>query len=65
MITLHLTPRQFFYLQSAVQRDLETLDEMAPWDIDDQTAEHAEDVRLCKAMIAVLGRVEQEQVVPH
>jgi len=65
MITLSLTPRQFFYLQAAVKRDQEFLEEMAPWDIDDQTAEHAADVRMCKAMQRVLHGVEQTQVITH
>lgn len=64
MITLSLTPCQFFYLRDAVTRDLETLEEMAPWDIDDQTEQHEDEVRMCKAMIALLGRVEQEQAIP-
>ena len=37
MITLPLTPQQFAYLQSAVKRDLDMLEEMAPWDIDEHT----------------------------
>jgi hypothetical protein len=65
MITLQLTPCQCFYLRDAVSRDLEMLEEMAPWDIDDQTEEHEDEVRMCKAMIALLGKVEQTQVVPH
>lgn len=64
-VTLTLTPCQFFYLRDAVTRDLEMLEEMAPWDIDDQTAEHEGEIRMCKAMIAMLGKVEQTQVVPH
>lgn len=65
MITLSLTPQQFIYLQDAVKRDLETLEEMAPWDIDDQTAEHEAEVRMCKQMQRVLHGVEQMQVITH
>ena len=64
MITFRFTSAQFFYLQRAVKRDLENLEEMAPWDIDDETEAHQYEVRTCKAMIAMLGRVEQTQVVP-
>lgn len=64
-VTLTLTPCQFFYLRDAVKRDLENLEEMAPWDIDDQTAEHEDEIRMCKGMIALLGKVEQTQVIPH
>lgn len=64
MIKLAITPEQFFYLQAAVRRDLDNLEEMAPWDIDDQGDEHEREVRLCKAMGRMLDRVEQEQVVP-
>lgn len=64
MITLQITPCQFFYLRDAVSRDLENLEEMAPWDIDDQTEEHGDEVRMSKAMIAMLAKVEQTQVVP-
>lgn len=64
-ITLSLTPQQFTYLQSAVKRDLENLEEMAPWDIDDHTEEHERETRLCKSMIAMLAKVEQTQAVPH
>lgn len=64
-VTLTLTPCQFFYLRDAVTRDLENLEEMAPWDIDDQVDEHADEVRMCKGMIALLGKVEQSQVIPH
>lgn len=65
MITLSLTPQQFTYLQAAVKRDLENLEEMAPWDIDDQTAEHEAEVQMCKAMGRMLSVVEQTQVIPH
>lgn len=64
MINLQLTPCQFFYLRDAVARDLENLEEMAPWDIDDQTEAHADEVRMCKAMIDLLGKVEQAQAIP-
>jgi hypothetical protein len=65
VITVQLTPRQFLYLQAAVRRDLDELEEMAPWDIDDQTAQHADDIR-CNAEVGrLLSRVEQEQVVTH
>lgn len=64
-VTLTLTPCQFRYLQAAVKRDLENLEEMAPWDIDDQTAEHEDEVRMCKGMIAMLAKTEQTQVIPH
>lgn len=64
MPTVDLTHAQFFYLQRAVKRDLENLEEMAPWDIDTETEAHQYEVRACKAMIAMLGRAEQETVVP-
>jgi len=64
MIALQLTARQFFYIQSAIKRDRDALEEMAPWDIDDQQEEHAEDVRLNRAVARLLDRVEQEQVAP-
>ena len=64
-VTLTLTPCQFFYLRDAVTRDLENLEEMAPWDIDDQVEEHADEIRMCKGMIALLGKVGQGQVFPH
>lgn len=64
MPTVDLTTAQFFYLQRAVRRDLENLEEMAPWDIDDEQEAHLDEVRECKAMIAMLGRAEQERVVP-
>lgn len=64
MITLTITPTKFFYLQRAVKRDLENLEEMAPWDINEEQEAHLDEVRTCRAMIAMLGRVEQERVVP-
>lgn len=65
MITIQLTPQQFTYLQDAVKRDLENLEEMAPWDVGEYTAEHEREMRLCRSMIAMLAKVEQTQVVPH
>jgi len=65
MITLQLTARQFVYLQAAVTRDRETLDEMAPWDIDAQVAEHADELRRNGEVARLLSRVEQEQVITH
>ena len=64
MITIQLTTEQFFYLRHAVRRDLENLEEMAPWDIDENTAEHEREIRLCKAMGRMLAQVEQEQALP-
>jgi hypothetical protein len=65
MITVRLNPRQFFYIQAAVRRDLDGLEEMAPWDIDDQTEQHADEIRCSKEVGRLLARVEQEQVVTH
>lgn len=65
MITIELTPRQFFYIQAAVRRDLEGLEEMAPWEIDDQTEQHDEEIRRNLEVGRLLSRVEQEQVVAH
>jgi hypothetical protein len=65
MITIQLTPQQFFYLKSAVERDREGLEDMAPWDIDDQTEQHADEIRCSKEVGRLLARVEQEQVVTH
>jgi hypothetical protein len=65
MITLTLTTRQFVYLQAAVARDRETLDEMAPWDIDDQVEERADELRRNGEVARLLSRVEQEQVITH
>lgn len=64
MINLQVSLEQYNYLRHAVRRDLDTLEEMAPWEIDDQGAEHEREIRLCKAMAKLLDRVEQEQVVP-
>ena len=57
MPTLNLTPRQFTYLHAAVARDLEALDDMAPWDIDDHEDEHAADVATCKEVGRLLKTV--------
>jgi hypothetical protein len=65
MVTLTLTPQQFDYLRQAVKRDLESLQEMAPWDIDDNGPQHKRDVQLCKGMGKLLDKVEQEQVIRH
>jgi hypothetical protein len=65
MISVQLTPQQFFYLQAAIKRDEAELDEMAPWDIDDNTELHAEDLRRCREVGRLLSMVEQEQVVTH
>ncbi len=65
MIQLNLTPQQFFYLQAAVKRDEIELEEMAPWDIDCETAAHAEELKRCREVGRLLSRVEQEQVVTH
>lgn len=64
MITLQLSLEQYNYLRHAVRRDQDFLDELAPWEIDDQGPEWEKDVRLCKAMAKLLDKVEQEQVVP-
>lgn len=64
MITLQVSLEQYNYLRHAVRRDLDTLEEMAPWEIDDQGPEHEREIRLCKAMAKLLDKVEQEQVVP-
>lgn len=64
MVNLQLSLEQYNYLRHAVKRDLDTLEEMAPWDIDDQTAEHEDEIRMCKGMIAMLAKVEQTQVIP-
>lgn len=64
MINLQLSLEQYNYLRHAVRRDLDTLEDMAPWEIDGHEAELEKDIRLCKAMAKLLDRVEQEQVVP-
>jgi hypothetical protein len=48
-----------------MDRDLEELEELAPWDIDDHEEEHAEEMRLCKKVSALLAAVEQTQLTPH
>lgn len=65
MPTIDLSTQQFHYLQAAVKRDLENLEEMAPWDIGDQTAAYSSEVRMCRAMIRILRTVEQTQVTAH
>jgi hypothetical protein len=65
MITIQLTPQQFFYLKSAVERDREGLEDMAPWDIDGQQGLLDEDLRRNAQVSTLLSRVEQEQVVTH
>jgi hypothetical protein len=65
MITVTLTPQQFSYLKAAVLRDERELEEMAPWDIDDQTALHEQELRIAGAVGRLLAAVEQEQVVKH
>lgn len=58
MTALTLTPDQLAYLKAAVRRDLENLEEMAPWDIDDQTDQWKADVATCKAVIQALEEME-------
>ena len=65
MVNLQLSLEQYNYLRHAVRRDLDTLEDMAPWEIDDQGPELEKDIRLCKGMAKLLDRVEQEQVVPY
>jgi hypothetical protein len=65
MITLQLTARQFFYIQSAIRRDRDALEEMAPWGIDDQIDEHADELSSNREVTRLLSRVEQEQVFTH
>lgn len=60
-----VTAAEFCYLTRAVKRDLDQLEEMAPWDIDDNLDEHANEIRLCKSMAELLGGVEQTQVITH
>lgn len=64
MPTIDLTPRQFFYLQAAVARDLENLEELAPWEIDDNADAHCDEMTVGREVGKLLRRVEQEQVVP-
>ena len=65
MPTIDLSNKQFLYLQAAVRRDLDTLEEMAPWDIGDDEDEYEREVRMCRAMIRILRTVEQTQVTTH
>jgi hypothetical protein len=65
MVNLQLSLEQYNYLRHAVRRDLDTLEDMAPWEIDDQGPEWEKDIRLCQGMAKLLDRVEQEQVVPY
>jgi hypothetical protein len=65
MPTITLSNKQFFYLQAAIRRDEAELEEMAPWDIDDQTALHEQELRIAGAVGRLLAAVEQEQVVKH
>jgi hypothetical protein len=64
-VSLTLTPTQFLYLQAAVRRDLENLEDMAPWDIDDNIDAHAAQVRMCKVVGRMFDAVEQTQVHTH
>jgi hypothetical protein len=48
MVNLQLSLEQYNYLRHAVRRDLDTLEDMAPWEIDDQGPEWEKDIRLCK-----------------
>ena len=65
MPTIELSTQQFLYLQAAVKRDLENLEEMAPWDIGADEDEYELEVRMCRAMIRILRTVEQTQVTTH
>ena len=65
MPTIDLSPKQFLYLQAAVRRDLDALEEMAPWDIGEDEDEYEREVRMCRAMIRILRTVEQTQVTTH
>ena len=65
MPTIDLSTKQFLYLQAAVKRDLENLEEMAPWDIGGDEDEYEREVRMCRAMIRILRTVEQTQVTTH
>ena len=65
MPTIDLSNHQFLYLQAAVRRDLDALEEMAPWDIGDDEDEYEREVRMCRAMIRILRTVEQTQVTTH
>lgn len=50
-IALMLTERQLAYLKRAMVRDKETLEEMAPWDIDGHDEEHEQELT-CNGQIA-------------
>jgi hypothetical protein len=65
MPTIELSTQQFLYLQAAVKRDLDALEEMAPWDIGEDGDEYEREVRMCRAMIRILRTVEQTQVTTH
>jgi chaperonin cofactor prefoldin len=65
MPTITLSIEQFSYLQAAIRRDEAELDEMAPWDIDDETEAHEREMALCREVGRLLSKVEQEQVVAH
>lgn len=65
MITLPLTPQQFFYLKDAVSRDMDNLEELASWEIDDRADQWNAIVRMCRQMQRVLHEVEQTQVIAH
>lgn len=65
MPTIDLTPQQFLYLQAAVARDLEALEEMAPWDVDDEMDQWLTDIATGRAVLRALKRVEQMQVTTH
>jgi hypothetical protein len=65
MPTIALSIEQFAYLQAAIRRDEAGLEEMAPWDIGDETEAHERDIALCREIGRLLSKVEQEQVVAH
>ena len=65
MPAIDLSNHQFLYLQAAVRRDLDAMEEMAPWDIGDDEDEYEREVRMCRAMIRILRTVEQTQVTTH
>jgi hypothetical protein len=65
MPTIDLSTKQFLYLQAAVRRDLDALEEMAPWDIGEDEDGYEREVRMCRAMIRILRTVEQTQVTTH
>ena len=65
MINLTLSPTHFFYLLAAVRRDAAELEDMAPWDISEETEAHEQEMKLCREVGRLLSRVEQEQVFTH